>query len=126
MKIYYRGGIIRDDQRMEVNDTVMSRDLAQRQVKIDKYYFELAPGLSIDGALIYDCINEHMKKCEDCSGHGEYECHECDGTGTKECEECNTTGYVRDEDKEDEKRRKEEEAAENKRIRDKNQINMGF
>lgn len=126
MKIYYRGGRIDDHLRVKDDDTIMSRQLAPKQVQIGKFFFSLSPGLSLDGGLIFDCINEHTTHCENCEGHGEYECGYCNGTGMIECSECDATGSVQDDEKIEDKERLEKEAAATKAEIERKQISMGF
>lgn len=100
----------------------MTIEGAPKEHRIHPYIYKLYHVKSVDGGLIYDCINEYISVCSYCSGDGEVECMECEGTGKDcnicegfrkvDCELCGAIGWY---ETADSKKRREKEAEEKSR-----------
>lgn len=94
MNVHFRGGKVRDDERLEKWTDDWTYHTAPKFRQIGPYKFKLNPVGSLDGGLIFDCLNESIEPCEECHGHGRLTCEACDGTGLIDCEFCEGEGTV--------------------------------
>jgi len=124
MKVYFRGGKIKDYEREENNEDWESREDAYSTIKKGIFQFKLLPVEALGGGLIYSCTNDDAKECRDCRGEGEHECGECEGTGRIDCEECDAMGFIESDEELTKRKKREEKEALEKAEMQKNQLNL--
>jgi len=107
MNVYFRGGGIEEYKRKSDWAEKSIQD-APKTFDIYPFKFKLHPVKSLDGGLIYDCVNENIEYCEDCHGKGHHDCPECEGTGEIDCEECDGAGWAEKAEDKKSKEKKEQ------------------